>query len=146
MSFSRSIIAAACVTLPTTVTAQELMHCYVGEAPDDAPISSTQNLSPMLDALQVAFVRHACGQSTADDIAMFERIIAAGGCSPDSEASKFALETFDFSQEETLGALKQDAGDDAVVDALCNASANCTPGDIGYGEDCKARLDAIVGQ
>ena len=145
MFLNLRIFTTILVLLPIASAAQDYVHCYIGEAPADAPVSTTENLQGFLPTVQITTLRHGCGHATADDKAMLANLVAKGGCSTESDAFTFAMSTFLDSPAETLAWRKEDAGDEALMASLCSVSAACTPGDVGYGSDCQAKIaDAMV--
>lgn len=140
------IFTTIIVLLPVASTAQDYVHCYIGDAPADALVSDTLNLQGFLPTVQIATLRHGCGHGTADDQAMLAGLIAKGGCSPESEVSEFAMSTFLESPAETLAWLKEDAGNDTLMETLCGVSAACIPGDINYGSECQAKIAEAMSQ
>lgn len=123
----------------------EFMHCYLHEAPADAPVSTSQNVSGMLFLVQVASLRHACGFDTSKDEMALANRVSDGGCSASSEIAEFAAETFDLNAETERQALLEEAGGDSdLIDSLCKAVELCVPGRAGYDDECEARLESVM--
>ena len=131
--------------LATPVAAVEYMHCYLREAPSDAPLSTGPNLSGLIEALQVASLKHACGVDTATDQEMLNAIIARGQCSPDSEISGYVSETFAFEPDVLMADFTAQTSETMMV-KLCEAIQQCEPGTEGYSEACEAGIDAAMGE
>ncbi len=138
-----SAFVASCLSA-NPVSAAEFMHCYLREAPDDAPISSEFNVSGLVDALPIAALKHACGAETGPDKALLESIVSAGKCSPESEISGYVAETFEFSPEELAADMISQSSPEVFAD-VCEAVSICTPGDAGYDEACNAAIDSAMG-
>lgn len=127
----------------TPVSAAEFMHCYLREAPADAPASSTANVSGLLPALQIASLKHACEADTAADQEMLNGLVAAGQCSPESEIAGFVRETFEISPEAAAEDLKTQSSQE-VLARLCTAVESCAAGDNGYSDTCQAAIGAAI--
>ncbi len=138
----RCLFALALTAAPAQ--AAEYMHCYLRDAPAEAQPSSQYNVSGMIDAVQVAHVKHACGTATQEDRDVLDRIVAAGQCSPESEIAGFARETFDIPVEAAAEGLKAESSE-AIFERLCAATDACVAGDLGYDDACLAGLDAAIG-
>ena len=58
-------------------TAQNYLHCYIGDAPADALASTDRNLTGFLTSIQIASLRHGCSLDTGEDKAMLDRRLTA---------------------------------------------------------------------
>ncbi len=132
---------------PGASAAQTYLHCYIGDAPPDAMISTDRNLSGFLTSIQIASLRHGCSLDTGEDKAMLDRRLSAAGCGPTSEVAAFAADTFAPTPAETLAQLRKDSGGNtALITRLCEAAASCAPGDQDYGPECEAGIAAAMGR
>ena len=129
--------------LATPVSAAEYMHCYLREAPEDAPLSTGPNLSGLMGALQIASLKHACGAETAADQDMLNAIVARGECSPESEIAGYVSETFAFEPDVLMADFTAQTSE-AMMGKLCEATKQCDPGSDGYTETCRAGIDAAM--
>jgi hypothetical protein len=135
--------AAVAVLTAAPLSAAEYMHCFLREAPDDAPASSEYDVSALAPALPTASVKHARGLATEADVAMLETIVADGGCAPDSEIAAFLRETFEPSPEASLAALEAQSSE-AVMARVFTAVEICAAGEAGYDADCGAAVRAAM--
>lgn len=130
-----------------SATAEDYVHCYIGDAPAHAQLSTTKNLQRFLTSIQIASLRHGCSLDTTPDKRMLDTQIAQAGCSPNSEVAGFAAETFAKSPVETLAMLRRDSGGDtALLTHLCDVAATCTPSEMGFTDDCKQKLATAMAQ
>lgn len=146
MGLTRHRIAAlicACLVTPGAGLAAEYMHCYLREAPDDAPISSQYNVSALPSAVGVASLRHACGIDTTTDAAQLDAIVAAGECSPESEIAGFVRETFAVAPDELRAGYVSESSEEMMT-RLCKVAATCEPTAHGYSDACQAAIDAAM--
>lgn len=131
----RFIYAIALCTLTTTASAAEYMHCYLRDAPSDAPVSSEYNVSALLHNAMIAEVRYACGSPVDTELGVLKAIVAAGHCSPDSEIAGFVREGFDMPAEEIRAGLVAESSA-KKVDSLCEIALACEAANEGYPEQC----------
>ena len=138
---NKFVLACAIALSPLPSFAAEYAHCYVGEAPADAPLSPEQNITGLLFTVQVANVRHACGSATEADRAIITQRISEGGCSESSQVSVFALEVLDGPAEDARAMVMTDAGGkEGLFNRICAAAAKCVPGTNSYDENCESEI------
>ena len=138
------VFALAGLLLSGPAAADEYAHCYLRDAPADAPVSTGPNVSGLLSALQIATLRHACGADTTADQALLNGIVARGECSPESEIAGYVAATFQDPSEFMYEQLKSESSEE-VMTRLCTATDACEAGENGYDDACKAAIDAALG-
>ncbi len=138
----RAALFTALLIYAPAANAVEPVHCYLGEAPSDAPMSTAQPapMSGYRTKLQAAAAIKGCaGEHTAAEIALAAQREAAG-CSEVSEIAGYTQEFMSQPAEELLAGFSGQLGlDGEAQSAWCDAvEASCGNGD--YGEACSKAL------
>ncbi|WP_424930499.1 hypothetical protein [Amaricoccus tamworthensis] len=116
------------------VHAEELAHCYFGDAPEGAPLSSDDSttMDGFYSAFDVAAARYACGLLSDTDLRVLDAQLEAGGCSPESEIAAFAASTWEEDASEYRAALEEILGGADATGEFCTSLEVCESND---GED-----------
>lgn len=136
-------LAVGLTALPAL--AAEPAHCYLGDPPADAPLSTVTPapMSGYRNDMALAAARHGCEADIAADRAFLTTRRAKAGCSEGSEIADFTTSFLDQPSDAVAAMMLSDLGlTEAGATAFCARIAECTPGEEGYSEDCHAAFRA----
>ena len=128
--------------------AAEMAHCYLGEAPADAPMT-TQSPAPFSGFqpdLQLAAARTACNHDTAPDRTYIDARVARAQCSSQSEIAGYVQNILSVDQAALATEMKNMMGlDDDRFRVLCAQLETCAPNaETGYADACNASMKAAA--
>jgi hypothetical protein len=145
----KQLLIALGLLLAAPLQAAEYMYCYVGEAPEDAKVStaSPPPMEAFSEFLGVAVIRHACGVDTMIDRQLMQRELETAECSESSEIALYAGELLSTPPEALAEIyakqLKMNADGFA---AFCGSLSSCEPdADTAYAPACFEALKKAVG-
>lgn len=141
--------ALAFMVMAAPAQAAEWAHCYTGEAPEDAKLS-TQSPPPMekfAEYLGIAAIRHACDADTTLDRTLMEQELKSAECSSMSEIAEYAgvlMSTpVDVLSNQYAQQLNMTAEE---FQTFCASLSACEPDETdAYGPDCAAALQKAIG-
>ncbi|MEO0622682.1 MAG: hypothetical protein AAFU49_07265 [Pseudomonadota bacterium] len=125
--------------------AVEPAHCYLGEPPADAPLTTTSPPPMMgfLDMLDVVTALHACGTEMDVHRTALDTERRGGGCSDSSEIAGWTDEKFAVSPDALRAVIIEEfAMTESAFEDWCRTLSVCEPTADGYSEACNAAFEA----
>ena len=145
----KRLLMALGVVFAAPLQAAEYMYCYVGEAPEDAKVStaSPPPMEAFSEYLGVAAIRHACGADTMIDRKLMQRELETAECSETSEIALYAGELMSTPSDALADIYAQQLKMDAEgFAAFCASLSSCEPdADTAYAPDCFEALKQALG-